>query len=156
MSFKIEHTEEAFVDVYMEESETFKSKTMNVEMSITDSALNQYFFNKDANRNIQTLDAFLAEASSRDKTDQMAVSAEISGGGWGFKASAEGDYQEDKSMKSTNNEIKSLLLHADSAKETEGSTQVIINNYDQSESGEMLEYVHITQQKDQKKFNKKF
>jgi len=156
INFSVEHTEEAFVDVYMEESETVKSVSMNQEMVMTDNALDQYFANKKANKNIESFDDFLAKSASEDRTDQTATSIYMKGSGWGFKAKSNYRYYDDDSVKTATDEISRLITYADHASEVEGQNHTKIDKYVATTSGESLEYNRIVQKKSHQKFNPNF
>jgi len=161
ISFTVEHTEEAFVNVYMEEYETVTTKDMSNEMSIVDDAIDTYLSNKENNRNIQEREDYISSASSKDQTDTMAVSAKVEAsanvlGLGGASASAEGSYSHDHSVKTTSNKVNQAISRSDIARQTENESDLKVKNYKKNESGGSIEYSKITHKKDKRKFNPNF
>ena len=113
----------------METHETLKTKNVNEKLKVVDNDIDNYLYEKKANRNIQSRESFVHNTQSRDQTDAQATSVSASGSGMGFSASASAEHSFDRSVKTASSNINKLATFADSAKENEGTTHVKKGNY---------------------------
>ena len=156
ISYTVEHTEEAFVNVYTEEYETVTTKNMKNEMSVINNAVDTYLSNIENNRNIQDRNDYISSASSKDQTDTMAVSTKVEASGWGFSGSVGGSYSDDHSVKTTSNRVNQAISRSDIARQTENESDLKITNYKKNEVGGSVEYSKITHKKNKREFNPNF